>query len=54
MTQFFPHEVAAGTFDGKHYAIPWFDNPEGLYYRTDLIKTPPTSPARSWPTPRPR
>ena len=28
------------------YAVPWFDNPEGLYYRTDLIKTPPTSPAQ--------
>jgi len=25
--------------------MPWFDNPEGLFYRTDLIKTPPTSPA---------
>lgn len=44
--QFFPHEVAAGTFNGNIYAIPWFDNPEGLYYRTDLIKTPPTSPAQ--------
>lgn len=46
MSQFFPHEVAAGTFDGSTYAIPWFDNPEGLFYRTDLIKTPPTSPAQ--------
>jgi multiple sugar transport system substrate-binding protein len=43
---FFPHEVAAGTFNGSLYAIPWFDNPEGLFYRTDLIKTPPTSPAQ--------
>jgi len=46
MSQFFPHEVAAGTFNGGTYAIPWFDNPEGLFYRTDLIKTPPTSPAQ--------
>jgi multiple sugar transport system substrate-binding protein len=46
MSQFFPHEVAAGTFNGTNYAVPWFDNPEGLYYRTDLIKTPPTSPAQ--------
>jgi multiple sugar transport system substrate-binding protein len=45
-SQYFPHEVAAGTFNGKIYAIPWFDNPEGLFYRTDLIKTPPTSPAQ--------
>jgi multiple sugar transport system substrate-binding protein len=46
MAQFFPTEVAAGTYHGAPYAVPWFDNPEGLYYRTDLIKTPPTSPAQ--------
>jgi multiple sugar transport system substrate-binding protein len=46
MSQFFAHEVAAGTFNGTYYAVPWFDNPEGLFYRTDLIKTPPTSPAQ--------
>ena len=46
MSQFFPHEVAAGTYNGTDYAVPWFDNPEGLFYRTDLIKTPPTSPAQ--------
>jgi multiple sugar transport system substrate-binding protein len=43
---YFPHEVAAGTYNGTLYAIPWFDNPEGLFYRTDLIKTAPTSPAQ--------
>src|SRR6202046_5507742 len=46
MSQYFAHEVAAGTFNGTLYAMPWFDNPEGLFYRTDLIKTPPTSPAQ--------
>src|SRR5258708_37482955 len=46
MAQFFPHEVAAGLFNGTPYAMPWFDNPEGLYYRTDLIQTPPTRPAQ--------
>jgi multiple sugar transport system substrate-binding protein len=46
MSQFFSHEVAAGTFNGTYYAVPWFDNPEGLFYRTDLIKTPPTTPAQ--------
>jgi multiple sugar transport system substrate-binding protein len=45
-SQFFPHEVAAGMYNGTLYAVPWFDNPEGLFYRTDLIKTPPTSPAQ--------
>jgi multiple sugar transport system substrate-binding protein len=29
--QFFQTEVAAGTYNGSLYAVPWFDNPEGLY-----------------------
>src|ERR1700728_4366947 len=44
--KYFATEVAAGTFKGATYAIPWFDNPEGLFYRTDLIKTPPKTPAQ--------
>ena len=40
---FFPGQVASGTYKGKLYAIPWFINAEGVYYRTDLVKTPPTS-----------
>src|ERR1700733_6903025 len=46
MSQYFAHEVAAGTYNGTVYAMPWFDNPEGLFYRTDLIKNPPASPAQ--------
>ncbi|HUN33928.1 MAG TPA: extracellular solute-binding protein [Trebonia sp.] len=45
-SQYFKTEVAAGTFNNTLYGVPWFDNPEGLFYRTDLIKTPPTSPAQ--------
>jgi multiple sugar transport system substrate-binding protein len=45
-SQFFSTEVAAGTYNGTDYAVPWFDNPEGLFYRTDLVKTPPASPAQ--------
>src|SRR5215831_16345959 len=41
---FFANSVAAGTYEGKPYAIPWFTNPEGLFYRTDLIPRPPTNP----------
>ena len=44
MSVFFPTQVAAGRYEGQIYAIPWFDNPEGLFYRTDLVPTPPTSP----------
>jgi multiple sugar transport system substrate-binding protein len=43
---FFTTEFAAGQYNGKTFAIPWFDNPEGLFYRTDLVPTPPTSPAQ--------
>ncbi|MGH2717412.1 MAG: ABC transporter substrate-binding protein, partial [Actinomycetota bacterium] len=46
MSQYFPVDAAAGTFNNKTYAIPWFANPEGLFYRTDLIPTPPTTPAQ--------
>ena len=35
---------STGTFDGKQYSCPFFLNVEGLWYRKDLIKTPPTSP----------
>lgn len=45
-SEFFKTEVKAGTYKGSLYAIPWFDNPEGLYYRTDLVKTPPKTPAQ--------
>jgi multiple sugar transport system substrate-binding protein len=41
---YFPAQMATGQYKGGTYAIPWFINAEGLYYRTDLIKTPPTSP----------
>ncbi len=40
---FFPGQIASGTYKGQLYAIPWFINAEGLYYRTDLVKTPPTT-----------
>jgi multiple sugar transport system substrate-binding protein len=45
MTRFVPAQVQAGTYDGQVFAIPWFINAEGLYYRTDLVPEPPRSPA---------
>ena len=41
LSHFFPGMVKAGEYHGKLYAMPWFINVEGLYYRTDLVKTPP-------------
>jgi multiple sugar transport system substrate-binding protein len=43
---FFPGQMASGQYKGQTYAIPWFINAEGVYYRTDLIKTPPTTVAQ--------
>jgi multiple sugar transport system substrate-binding protein len=40
---YFPGQWATGQYNGGVYAIPWFINAEGLYYRTDLISTPPTT-----------
>lgn len=45
MSRFFPTQAKTGEFEGHVYAIPWFDNPEGLFYRTDLIHSPPKTPA---------
>ncbi|MBO0774843.1 MAG: ABC transporter substrate-binding protein [Actinobacteria bacterium] len=42
-SKFYPGQMQSGTYKGQVYAIPWFINAEGIYYRTDLIKTPPTS-----------
>jgi multiple sugar transport system substrate-binding protein len=42
---YFASQMATGQYKGGVYAIPWFINAEGLYYRTDLIKTPPTTAA---------
>lgn len=41
LSKFFPGMVKSGQYHGKLYAMPWFINVEGLYYRTDLVKTPP-------------
>src|SRR3982074_1889822 len=43
-SKFFPGPVAAGMYAGKLYAIPWFINAEGIYYRKDLTSSPPKSP----------
>ncbi|MGH2904452.1 MAG: extracellular solute-binding protein [Solirubrobacteraceae bacterium] len=43
-SKFFKTEMEAGEYEGSVYAIPWFDNPEGLFYRTDLVNGEPKSP----------
>lgn len=41
---FLPTALAAGKYADKTYALPWFVNTEGLFYRTDLVPTPPKTP----------
>jgi multiple sugar transport system substrate-binding protein len=43
-SRFLPTSLTAGVYEDKTYAVPWFANTEGLFYRTDLVKTPPTTP----------
>jgi multiple sugar transport system substrate-binding protein len=43
---YFPAQLASAEYNGTLYAVPWFVNAEGVYYRTDLVKTAPTSAAQ--------
>ena len=43
-SNFFEGQIEAGTYDGKLYAVPWFINAQGVYYRKDLVQQPPSSP----------
>ena len=45
-SQYFSGQLASAEYDSTLYAVPWFINAEGVYYRTDLVKTPPTSAAQ--------
>jgi multiple sugar transport system substrate-binding protein len=47
-TKFFKGTIDGATYSGKLYAVPWFNNGPGLYYRKDLLeqggfKSPPKS-----------
>lgn len=41
---FLPGAVEETSLDGKLYGAMWYYNVEGLYYRRDLVKTPPKTP----------
>jgi multiple sugar transport system substrate-binding protein len=45
-SQYFPSQLGSAQYKGSLYGVPWFINAEGVYYRTDLVKTAPTSPAQ--------
>ncbi|KIL43395.1 hypothetical protein KP77_31010 [Jeotgalibacillus alimentarius] len=43
MDDYFPGTVASGQFNGRQYAMPKFTDAGLLYYRTDIVETPPTT-----------
>lgn len=43
IADFFPAPLAADTWRGKLYALPWFVDVGMLYWRTDLLRSPPAS-----------
>ena len=46
LSGFLPGAAASTSFNGKLYGALWYYNAEGLYYRKDLIKTVPKTPAQ--------
>ena len=40
---FFPATIAANTWRGRLYGMPWFVDVGMLYWRTDLMRSPPTT-----------
>ncbi len=42
-TAFFPATVQANTWGGRLYAVPWFVDVGMLYWRTDLMDSPPAT-----------
>jgi multiple sugar transport system substrate-binding protein len=48
MAPFFPSAVAAATYDGRIWALPWNMNVGMLYYRTDLLAKHGLQPPATW------
>src|SRR5215213_3318199 len=48
--KFLPAPLAASTFEGGVYAVPWFEDAGLLYYRKDLLEQSGISaPPKTWP-----
>ena len=46
--QFFGGTIAGATYDGKLYAIPWYNNGPGLFYRKDLLDGAGLQPPKTY------
>ncbi|MDC3416631.1 extracellular solute-binding protein [Aquibacillus sp. 3ASR75-54] len=43
LDEYFPGTVRAGNIDGRQWAIPRYTNAALLFYRKDIVETPPTT-----------
>lgn len=48
LSEFFPSTVAAATWQGRLWALPWNVNVGLLYYRADLLARQGLAPPRTW------
>jgi multiple sugar transport system substrate-binding protein len=47
--QFYPGTIDGVTYSGKLYAMPWYNNGPGLFYRKDLFQNAGIQPPKSFP-----
>ncbi len=45
---FFAGTIAGATYDGQLYAVPWYNNGPGLFYRKDLLDAAGLQPPRTY------
>jgi len=45
---YFSGTIKGATYDGKLYAIPWYNNGPGLYYRKDLLDAAGLQPPKTY------
>lgn len=46
--QFFAGTITGATYDGQLYAVPWFNNGPGLFYRKDLLDGAGIDPPKTY------
>lgn len=45
---FFSGTIAGATYDGELYAVPWYNNGPGLFYRRDLLESAGIEPPKTY------
>lgn len=47
-SKFFSGTIKGATYDGKLYAVPWYNNGPGLFYRKDLLDAAGLQPPKTY------